>query len=73
MAKKLQQNNANDFWKEIKVINNSKVPLPSSIAGITGSENIAELWSKHYSDIFNCVKSEEFNAGKVLINDRVDY
>ena len=71
MAKKLQQNNANDFWKEVKVINNSKVPLPSSIAGITGSENIAELRRKHYSDIFNCVKSEEFNAGKVLINDRV--
>ena len=71
MAKKLQQNNANDFWKEVKVINNSKVPLPSSIAGITGSENIAELWRKNYSDIFNCVKSGEFNAGKVLINDRV--
>ena len=47
MAKKLQQNNANDFWKEVKVINNSKVPLPSSIAGITGSENIAELCRKH--------------------------
>ena len=44
MAKKLQQNNAYDFWKEVKVINNSKVPLPSSIAGITGSKNIAELW-----------------------------
>ena len=44
MAKKLQQNNANDFWKEVKVINNNKVPLPSSIAGITGSKNIAELW-----------------------------
>ena len=71
MAKKLQQNNANDFWKEVQVINKSKVPLPSSIAGITGSENIAEIWRKHYSDIFNCVKSEELNAGKVLINDGV--
>ncbi len=71
MAKKLQQNNANDFWKEVKVINNSKMPLPSSIAGVTGPENIAELWSKHYSNIFNCVKSEKSHAGNVLFNNGV--
>ena len=71
LAKKLQQNNPKDFWKEIKVINNSKMPLPSNIDGITGPENIAEVWKEHYSDIFNCVKSEEFNLGTVPTNDGV--
>ena len=52
MAKKLQQNNVNEFWKEVMVIINSKMPLPSSIDEVTGSENIAELWRKYYRDIF---------------------
>lgn len=71
MAKKLQNNNVNDFWKEVKVINNSKMPLPSSVNGVTGSEQIAQLWSEHYGGIFNCVKSEEFHVGNVSFNDNV--
>ena len=35
MVKKLQINNVYEFWKEVKVVNNSKMPLPSSIDGIT--------------------------------------
>ncbi len=34
MAKKLQHNNVYEFWKEVKVLNNSKVPLPISIDGV---------------------------------------
>ncbi len=32
--------------------------LPCSIEGVSGAENIAELWRQHYSTLFNCVKSE---------------
>lgn len=71
MAKKLQNKNVNDFWKEVKVINNSKMPPPSSVNGVTGLEQIAQLWRQHYEDIFNCVKSEEFNVGNVVLNDNV--
>ena len=35
MAKKLQKNYICDFWKEVKVLNNSKMQMPSSIEGIT--------------------------------------
>ena len=42
--KKLLTNNVYEFWKAVKVVNNSKMPLPSSIDGITEPENIAELW-----------------------------
>lgn len=65
MAKHFQQNNALDFWKEVKVVNNMKTPLPSSIDGAVGSDSIADLWSKHYRDIFNSVKSDTFNIGDV--------
>ena len=65
MARKMQEKEIFDFWKEVKTINNSKIPLPSNIGGVTGSVNIADLWKKHYTDLFNCVKSDDFNLGAV--------
>lgn len=56
LAKKLR-NSLTDFWKEVKVMNNSKIPLPSDIEGVSGPEKIAELWREHYRNFFNCVKS----------------
>ncbi len=45
MAKKFQKSDVHDFWKEVKVINNSKVPLlQASIEGVVGAENIVKLW-----------------------------
>lgn len=65
LAKKLLHNDVRDFWKEVKVMNASKIPLPSSIDGVTGTVNIAELWRKHYSDLLNCVKSEDFSIDTI--------
>lgn len=72
MAKKLRQNRTCEFWKEVKTIKNSKMPLPSSISGITGSENI-ELWRKHYSDNFNCVKGDAFTVEDVPHQDGMTF
>ena len=33
-----------DFWKEVKVMNNSYTPLPGSVEGVTGDDNIVEMW-----------------------------
>lgn len=43
LAMKLQKNNINDFWKEIKTINNCKTSHPS-IDGVRGSDGISQLW-----------------------------
>ncbi len=55
MAKKLQHNNMYEFWKEVKVLNISKVPLPISIDGVAEADKIVKLWRKYYEDILNCV------------------
>lgn len=52
MAKKLQQNRTYEFWKEVKAINNSKMPLLSSISSITGFETVGEIWSKNFLGYF---------------------
>ncbi len=38
-----------DFWKEVKLINNSRVPLAASIEG---AENIFKLWREYYMGMF---------------------
>ena len=72
LAKKLTNLSSNEFWKEIKVINNSKTALPCSIDNANSPEEIATLWKNHFKSIFNClnnVKSDRvycLNSGRTL-------
>lgn len=52
LAKKMQNNNFNDFWKEIKRMNNCKTSLPTNIDGAIGTEGITQLWQNTL--IMNC-------------------
>ncbi len=38
LARKLNNHSVNDFWKEVKLINNSKTPLSTDIDGVEGAE-----------------------------------
>ena len=55
LANKFKNSSTHTFWKEIKQINNSNIPLPGCIDGIMGEENIVNLWRNHYSDLLNCL------------------
>lgn len=65
MARKLQQNETHGFWKEARLTNSSKLPLPSDISGISGSENVAELWRNQNCDISDCVSGNCLILGAV--------
>ncbi len=67
MVENVLCNNVNAFWKDVRSINRSNVTC--SIEGVSGAENIAELWRQHYSTLFNCVKSE---PGKVEVVSNID-
>ncbi len=69
MAENLLCNSMNAFWKDVRSIHRSNVTLPCSIGGVSGAENIAELWRQHYTTLFNCVKSE---PGKVKVVSSMD-
>lgn len=43
MARKLIGNNVNDFWKEVRVLNNCKTFLPCTVEGISGPDKIAAV------------------------------
>ena len=55
LAQKLLCKNDKAFWKEIKLMNKSKLFLPNGIDGVTGSNNIVNMWKSQYNDLFNCL------------------
>ena len=43
LVKKLVDLNPDNFWREIKTINNCNTPLPSSIEGVSGRKVIVDI------------------------------
>lgn len=71
LAEKLLRNNVTDFWKEVRALNRGNTVLPCTIEGVSGADNVAELWKQHYSDLFNCVKSDPYKVGNIANSDTV--
>jgi len=60
LAKKLLTRDSRDFWKEIKKINAANcMPLASTINGISGHSNIADLWQNYFKGLLNTCKPDE--------------
>ena len=58
LARKLLSKNDKEFWKEIRVMNSSNMPLPNVIDGVW-SVNIVDMWKSHYNDLFNCLRNNK--------------
>ena len=50
-AKSLLDKDNLSFWKHNYKSNNAMVPLATPIGGITGENEIAEMWQDHYKSI----------------------
>ena len=40
-------------------MNNSNLSLPNVIDGVTGSNNIVNMWKSHYGDLFNSLYKDK--------------
>lgn len=49
-----------------------KAPLPTNIDGISGIEEITQLWQKHYYELFNCVRRNQFTVADIKSNEDVN-
>ena len=45
------------FWKEVRKLN-CDPPVARSVAGVSGADNVAEMWKDHFSEILNSVKND---------------
>ena len=55
-GKSLFEKDVPSFWKHIGKNNNTRVPLATSINGVTGESNLADMWQDYYESILNSVK-----------------
>ena len=63
LAEKLRSNpqNSASFWKDVKKLSSSP-PLASTVGGVTGPENIGQMWKNHFSAILNAVSDDRLEA-----------
>ena len=54
-------------------MNASNTPLPTCIDGISGADNIAQMWRDHYSDIFNSVYQTIDVVGLYNVDEYTDF
>ena len=54
------------FWKGVKKVNNSRLPLSTKVSNCAGEENICKMWQTHYQTLLNSVKITEHKE-RVLI------
>ncbi len=73
LARKLHDNDVVNFWKEVRLINNSSMPLPTNIDGVVGVDKITEIWRKNYFDLFTCIRSNlnNLNYDVTCSNDMI--
>ena len=43
--------------------NRCKTPLPQTVEGVTGMEEVAEMWRGHFRAVLNCLNNERIDVG----------
>ena len=56
LAKKLIPSQSGNFLKEIRSMNHSQAPVPTCVEGVSGRDNITDMWRNHFEALFNCVQ-----------------
>ena len=65
LAKSCMQKDSYSFWKDIKHIDNAKIPLVSKINDCVGDTDICKMWQDHYQSLLNSTTS---NIGVSIIS-----
>ena len=62
LGKKLALSQPSKFWQEIRVMNGNHSSLPSCVGGVTGKDEIADVWRQHFDKLFNCIQDDDVNT-----------
>jgi exonuclease III len=62
MARKLSDMNYDEFWKDVAKQNARKSPLATTVGGVTGEENIANMFRKHYEGLLTSVTDQRHKS-----------
>ena len=65
LASKVCNNYFKNFWKDIKHMNNARLPNPSNDGGASGVENVKNMWLHHYQSLLNSIPGSPVNIKKI--------
>ena len=73
MAEAISENRNRDLWSDVRRIKGRNKFLPSSIDGVVGDEEIAQLFSDKYNHLYNSVSYDvdEMNVINTEINKQI--
>ena len=69
LARSLHCKDTTDFWKGVRGIKDSRVPLATKVGDAVGDANITKLWQDHFSALLNSVQNE---GSKPFVCDSID-
>ena len=72
MARSVAENNSRQLWEEVRQLRNSKSCVTNCMDKKTGCENIAELFSEKYSELYNSVSYETDQLATITNNNMKD-
>ena len=56
LVQKLALMEPKQFLQEIRDMNSSNTSLSSCVGGVSGKEEIADLWRQHFEKLFDCIQ-----------------
>ena len=69
LALSLKDRNSTLFWKYVKKVATSKIPLATKVGGAIGDEQISDMWHHHFSDLLNSVHNTD---SKSFVSEHID-
>ena len=74
LSSKLSSHNYQKFWKEIQSLSPKSNKTAQRVGGAVGDENIANMWSDHFSSILNCIDDQvsKTKIDEILSADNTD-
>ena len=69
LARSLHCKDTTDFWKDVRGIKDSRVPLATKVGDAVGDGSITKLWQDHFSTLLNSVQNE---GSKLFVCESID-
>ena len=51
LARSLNFKDSVAFWKDVRKLNSSSIPLATKVGDAIGNKNITQLWQEHFSTL----------------------
>ena len=62
LSNKLVNGYCKQFWNDVNSMNPRPISLAQCIEGITGKQEIAEMWRNEYRALFNCIEGSKLTG-----------